>query len=212
MTGPQGHAPAGSQDAAPPGHPQAGAPARTAWRLTAAAIAVAAAWLTAAGLRAGPSPLLPALGYLAAIAVPLAITDIRYRILPDRLTLPSYPAACGLLAIAAAWLPGGGSRMAGAGTGLAAALTLYALLAWLVPSTGWGDVKLSGVLGLYLGWFGVPVLFAGLLAGFLLHALLGTALIAARRVSIRTRMPFGPFMLAGAMIAILAFGVGSLSA
>jgi leader peptidase (prepilin peptidase)/N-methyltransferase len=173
---------------------------------------VAAAWLTAAGPRAGPSPLLPALGYLAAIAVPLAITDIRHRILPDRLTLPSYPAACVLLAAAAAWAQGGGSRLLGAASGLATALALYALLAWLVPGTGWGDVKLSGVLGLYLGWFGFPVLFAGLLAGFLLHAMLGIALIAARRASIRTRMPFGPFMLAGAMAAILAFGVGSLSA
>lgn len=198
-----------SPDGTAPDVPAPPFPAKTlrqAPRLTTAAVAAAAAWLAALALRTGPSPLLPALAYLAAIAVPLAVTDIRHRKLPDRLTLPSYPAAAGLLAIAAAWTPGGGHRLLGAAAGLAAALGLYLLTAWLVPGTGGGDVKLSGVLGLYLGWYGAPVLIAGLFAGVLFHALFGTVLIAAHRATLKTRIPFGPFMLAGAMTAILALG------
>jgi prepilin signal peptidase PulO-like enzyme (type II secretory pathway) len=208
MTRPDNSGTASPGDTAPdvPAPPFPAKTLRQARRLTAAAIVVAAAWLAALALRTGPSPLLPALAYLAAIAVPLAVTDIRHRRLPDRLTLPSYPAAAGLLAIAAAWTPGGGHRLLGAVTGLAATLGLYLLAAWLAPGTGWGDVKLSGVLGLYLGWYGAPVLVAGLFAGVLFHALFGTALIAARRATLKTRIPFGPFMLAGAMTAILAFG------
>jgi leader peptidase (prepilin peptidase)/N-methyltransferase len=207
MTRPDSPGTASPGDTAPdvPAPPFPAKTLRQAPRLTAAAIVVAAAWLAALALRTGPSPLLPAMAYLAAIAVPLAVTDIRHRRLPDRLTLPSYPAAAGLLAIAAAWTPGGGHRLLGAVTGLAATLGLYLLAAWLVPGTGWGDVKLSGVLGLYLGWYGAPVLVAGLFAGVLFHALFGTALIAARRATLKTRIPFGPFMLAGAMTAILAF-------
>jgi prepilin signal peptidase PulO-like enzyme (type II secretory pathway) len=211
MTRPDSPGTAGPGDPAPD-VPAPPSPAKTlcqAPRLTTAAVAVAAAWLAALALRTGPSPLLPALAYLAAITVPLAVTDIRQRRLPDRLTLPSYPAAAGLLAVAAAWTPGGGYRLLGTAAGLAAALGLYLLAAWLVPGTGGGDVKLSGVLGLYLGWYGAPVLVTGLFAGVLFHALFGTALIVAHRATVKTRLPFGPFMLAGAMSAILALGVGS---
>jgi prepilin signal peptidase PulO-like enzyme (type II secretory pathway) len=211
MTRPHSSGTARPGDTAPdvPAPPFQARTLRQAPRLTTAAIAAATAWLAALALRTGPSPLLPALAYLAAIAVPLAVTDIRHRTLPDRLTLPSYPAAAGLLAVAAAWTPGGGHRFLGAAAGLAAALGLYLLAAWLVPGTGGGDVKLSGVLGLYLGWYGAPTLVAGLFAGALFHALFGMALIAARRATLKTRIPFGPFMLAGAMTAILAFGTGS---
>jgi leader peptidase (prepilin peptidase)/N-methyltransferase len=81
---------------------------------------------------------------------------------------------------------------------------MYLLAARLAPGTGGDDIKLSGVLGLYLGWYGIPALIAGLFAVFLLLALFGTALIAARRSTIRTRTPFGLFMLASTMTVILA--------
>ena len=220
MAGPDGQGTQRSPRAARSANRQPGTPAprrlpgtgtRHARWLTAATIAAASAWCAAVALRAGPSPLLPALCYLAAIAVPLTISDVRHQTLPDKLTLPSYPAAAGLLGIAAIWAPGGDRRLLSAAAGLAAAFALYLLLACFRYGPGGGDVKLSGVLGLYLGWFGAPTLLAGLFAGFLLNALSGTALIAAHRATIRTRTPFGPFMLAGAMAAILAFGlVGSI--
>ena len=71
---------------------------------------------------------------------------------------------------------------------------------------GLGDVKLAGVLGLHLGWLGwSSVLFVGAVRpfGFLLGGLVGAVLLATRRVARRSRaLPFGPFMLTGALIAV----------
>ena len=72
-------------------------------------------------------------------------------------------------------------------------------------------MKLSGLLGLYLGWLGVGALIAGLFAGYLLAAVAGLALLAARRASRKSLLPFGPFLLAGTLIAILLSGLGPLS-
>ena len=67
---------------------------------------------------------------------------------------------------------------------------------------GWGDVKLSGLLGLYLGWLGISVLAAGLFLGYLFAAAAGLALLATRRASRKSRLPFGPYLLAGTLAAI----------
>ena len=67
---------------------------------------------------------------------------------------------------------------------------------------GAGDVKLAGVLGLYLGWLGWPTLVLGAFAGFLAGGLVSLALLAARRATLATRVPFGPSMVAGALLAI----------
>jgi leader peptidase (prepilin peptidase)/N-methyltransferase len=153
-------------------------------------------------LRFGFTPLLPALCYLAVVAAPLTVIDIREHRLPDRLTLPSYPIALALLA-----LPNGRDRLLSALVGLAVALAFYLLLALVYPAgIGWGDVKLSGVLGLYLGWFGARAFVAGLAGGFVIAAVAGLALIAAGRATRKTQVPFGPFMLGGAMAAVLIFG------
>ena len=66
---------------------------------------------------------------------------------------------------------------------------------------GGGDVKLAGVVGLYLGWIGWGTLAVGAFAAFLLGGLFGIVLlIAAGR---RTAIPFGPWMIAGAWLGIL---------
>jgi leader peptidase (prepilin peptidase)/N-methyltransferase len=158
-------------------------------------------------LRFGLSPLLPALGYLGFIAVALAFIDARHRRLPDLLTLPSYPAAVLLLGLAAGLTSGGGTRLGYGLIGLAAALVLFAAQALLYPAgLGWGDVKLSGVLGLYLGWFGWRAVLAGLFGGYLLAAVAGIVLLASRRASRRSLLPFGPFLLAASVAAILIAG------
>ena len=61
----------------------------------------------------------------------------------------------------------------------------------------------SLVIGLVLGWFGWSALVVGTLAAFLLGALMGVALIVARRASRSTGIPFGPWMLGGAWVGIL---------
>jgi leader peptidase (prepilin peptidase)/N-methyltransferase len=160
-------------------------------------------------MRFGPSPALPPFCYLAAIGVPLAMIDARCQRLPDALTLPAYPVALALLGLAALLLPGGARHFLGALTGLALAWVVFLLQVLIYPAgLGWGDVKLSGLLGLYLGWLGGDwldqgALVAGLFLGYLFAAAAGIALIAVRRGSRKSRLPFGPYLLAGTFTAIL---------
>jgi leader peptidase (prepilin peptidase) / N-methyltransferase len=159
-------------------------------------------------LRFGPSPVLPAFLLLAALAPVLTLTDLRWRRLPDPLTLPAYPAAAALLAAGALAIPGATRHFLSALAGLAAAWLFFALLMLIHPAgLGWGDVKLSGVLGLYLGWLGAAAVAAGLLGAFVLAALAGLGLIAAGRATRKTQIPFGPFMLASAVAVIAASGL-----
>jgi leader peptidase (prepilin peptidase) / N-methyltransferase len=168
-------------------------------------LALLAATLLAAGaLRFGWSALLPAYCYLALVSIPLAVIDVLSHRLPDRLTLPSYPIALALLGAAALAVPGGGQHYLHALTGMAACALFYGVL-WLISpaSIGLGDVKLAGVLGLYLGWFGARATLAGLLGGFVLAAVVGLGLVAARRATRKTHIPFGPFMLAATLAVLL---------
>lgn len=176
-----------------------------AWYL--AAELITAALLAALWLRFGPDPLLPALVYLAVVSVALCWIDAVHQRLPDALTLPSYPAGLILLAIAAPFEPSGWRHFVQALIGMAAAWLFFVLQAFIYPAgIGWGDVKLSGVLGLYLGWFGAAPLFYGLAGGYLLAAITGVALMAAHRANRKSHLAFGPFLLAAALAVILVTG------
>jgi leader peptidase (prepilin peptidase) / N-methyltransferase len=203
---PAGQPPA--HDSSPPGSPRADRGTR--WSLS---LGTGLACVMMA-VRFGPSPALPAFCYLAGIGVPLAVIDARCQRLPDALTLPSYPVALALLGFAALLLPDGAGHFLGALAGLALACGLFLLQVLLYPAgLGWGDVKLSGLLGLYLGWLGGSgrvgawldqgPLVAGLFLGYLFAAAAGLALIAARRASRKSRLPFGPYLLAGTLTAIV---------
>jgi leader peptidase (prepilin peptidase)/N-methyltransferase len=162
-----------------------------------------------AGLRLPASPplsawlYLPAWLYLAAIAVALALIDLDVLRLPDAIVLPSYVVAPVLL------LPGviverdWSAALRGV-LAMAALWTLYFLLSLYRGGMGPGDVKLAGVLGLYLGWLGWPSVAVGTLAAFVIGGAAGLVLIAAGRAGRRTALPFGPSMLAGALIALFA--------
>jgi leader peptidase (prepilin peptidase) / N-methyltransferase len=181
-------------------------PGRGAWAW--AAEVGTAAVLAAQALVLGPHLVLVAYCYLGVTGVALAFIDARCRRLPDALTLPAYPAGLVLLGIAALTSAGGGRHYLEALAGMAAAWLLFAVQALAYPAgVGWGDVKLSGVIGLYLGWLGIGPLVAGVFAGYLLAAVTGAGLLIARRASRGSPIPFGPFLLAGALLAILLSGV-----
>ena len=85
----------------------------------------------------------------------------------------------------------------------------YLLLALLRPGQlGGGDIKLAGLAGLALGWLGWATLLMGAALGFLLSAAASLVLLAARRITLRSEISFGPFLLSGALIAIFTVGVG----
>lgn len=69
---------------------------------------------------------------------------------------------------------------------------------------GAGDLKLAGVLGLVLGYLSVAALLVGAAAGFVFGAVVGVLLMATGAASRKTAIPFGPFMIGGAVFAIFA--------
>jgi leader peptidase (prepilin peptidase)/N-methyltransferase len=172
-------------------------------QVTVAALAV----LALVGWRLGPVAALPAFAYLVIAGVALAHIDVALHRLPDPITLPSYIAGASLLALAAPFTEHGGTRFEHALFGMAGLFLLYAAQWFAVPSQiGLGDVKLAGVLGLYLGWLGLAAWILGVCAGFVLAAAYSVALLLARRATLRSSIPFGPFMLTGALVAVLAHG------
>lgn len=167
---------------------------------------VTAALYGVLGRCVGLEPVLPALLYLAAAGTLLGFIDIGVKRLPDLFTLPSYGMAAALLGVAAPFTDDGPQRFVHALIGMAALFALYFAQALVAPSgIGMGDVKLSGVLGLYLGWFGQDAWVLGLLATYLLGGLAAVGIMVVRR-SRKGEFPFGPYMLAGALISVLAVG------
>jgi leader peptidase (prepilin peptidase)/N-methyltransferase len=154
----------------------------------------------------GFTPALPAFLYLAAIAVALAMIDIDVRRLPNAIVLPSYVVGAALL-LPAVVIEGAWSAALRAVIAAAVLWAGYFALAFVKPGAmGFGDVKLAGVLGLYLGWLGWGAVIIGTFVAFLLGGVVGMALMAARRAGRKSALPFGPYMLAGAFVALFFAG------
>ncbi|MFV2118333.1 prepilin peptidase, partial [Streptomyces sp. Act-28] len=140
---------------------------------------------------------------LAPFALLLSAVDRRVHRLPDRLTLP-LAAAVPLLLGVVALLP---ARTGSWRLSVLGALALggaYLVLFLVNPNgMGFGDVKLAFPLGAALGWYGWSTLMAGAFAGFLLGAAYGLGLVVRRRATRRSAIPFGPFMIAGALLGLL---------
>ena len=147
---------------------------------------------------------LPAFLWLGAVGVALTLIDLDVQRLPDALTLPSYPVGVILLG-AAALLGAGDTSLLRAAAG---GFLLFALYLGLRISTrgrgmGRGDVKLSGVVGAHLAWLGWGTFAVGAFAAFALGGITSIGLVLAGRAGRKTRIPFGPFMLLGAFLAVL---------
>lgn len=152
----------------------------------------------------------PAYLWVGGVGVALAAIDIETHRLPDVLTLPSYAVVAALLVLPAIAYDAWPSYLR-ALLGAVALFAFYFLLAFIKPGAmGFGDVKLAGVLGLVLGWLGWGVLAVGAFAGFLLGGVLGLALMVLGRAGRKSKIPFGPFMLAGAFVAVI-WGPGLVS-
>jgi leader peptidase (prepilin peptidase)/N-methyltransferase len=157
----------------------------------------------AVAYRIGPVPALPAFLYLTAVGIALAAIDLDHRRLPNVLTLPSYVVVGVLLAVAGA-VAGDWWALARAGIGMAAYYGVLLVLAVAVPrGMGFGDVKLGGVLGMALAWLGWGEVVVGFFLGFAYGALVAVALIALRKAGRKSTVPFGPFLVAGALTAVL---------
>jgi leader peptidase (prepilin peptidase)/N-methyltransferase len=132
----------------------------------------------------------------AALLVAVAAIDLEHRIVPNRIVVP---AAAFAIAAAAVVERGQLPELLIAG-GIAFGALFLAALAY-PAGMGMGDVKLAGVMGLYLGAAVAPALFAAFAAG----AGVGVALLAREGASARKRaVPFAPFLALGGLLGILA--------
>jgi leader peptidase (prepilin peptidase) / N-methyltransferase len=180
-------------------------PAGSPNRVVLASVAAVGVLLGAlAGAGAGWSVVLPALVLLALVATPLVVIDLDLHRLPNRLVLAAAIGGAVLLTGAAAE-HGQWSSLLRVAEGGAAAFAVLMVLNLVAPrSFGFGDVKLGGVLGGYLGWFGWSEVYYGLFAGFVLGAAVSVALLVSRRATMKSAIPFGPVLILGALV-VLAF-------
>ncbi len=132
---------------------------------------------------------------LILIVVPAALIDLEHRIIPNKIT--ALGGAVALLIGLALDPSGEPSRLIAAGA--AGGFLLLAALAY-PGGMGMGDVKLAGVMGLFLGAAVAPAVLIALLSG----VLLGAVIIARKgaQAGRKTAVPFGPFLALGALLAV----------
>lgn len=153
--------------------------------------------------RLGPVAELPAFLVFVAALVVLAFVDLEHLLLPNRILYPALFAVAGLLGVASLvhW---DAAPAVHAVIGGAAAFTAFFLLNLIYPrGLAFGDVRLAGLIGTALGWFGLRLAVIGFFLSFLFSSVIGIGLIVLRIRRRNEAIPFGPFMALGAVAALL---------
>lgn len=163
-----------------------------------------AAVFAAVGATFGADWRLPAFLVFAAGLVAVAFIDLELFIIPNRILTATLVFGGPLLLVAAA----ADDRWRDARSAVLGAILGFGLLLLIhvvnPRGMGMGDVKLAGMEGLFLGFLGVGRILVGLFLGFLLGSVIGIALIATKVRSRKDHIPFGPFLAAGALLAVIA--------
>lgn len=146
---------------------------------------------------------LPAYCLMAACLVAISAIDIEHMRIPSAIVYTTAALGAPLLVLASAgthrW-----SALLGALIGGAAAFAAFFALFFSVPKgIGFGDVRLAGLCGAFLGWIGYREVVVGFLLSFILAGVPAVVLLALRKVQRRTQIPFGPFLAAGTVITVL---------
>jgi leader peptidase (prepilin peptidase)/N-methyltransferase len=157
----------------------------------------------AAAVRIGVDWALPAYLVFFATLLAISVIDFQLQIIPNRIVYPAIFLSIPLLALAAL-AENDFSRLGRALAGAALAWFGLLLIHLVSPSgMGFGDVRLAFLLGLFLGWLSYSHVLSGLFLGFLLVAVIGVILVVLRLRSRTDHVPFGPFLAAGAALAVL---------
>jgi leader peptidase (prepilin peptidase) / N-methyltransferase len=169
---------------------------------TAAAAVVTGALFAGAAAHFGRDLVLAPFCVFFALLVAISVTDLSHRLVPRRLIYPALALIVPLLVATAgvdhAWSSLTGSVIAGA-----VAFVLFFGVWWFIPrGMGFGDVRLSGVIGLTVGYLSLLHAYVAFLAGFVIGMLFGLALMVASSAGRKTRIPFAPSLAAGAVLAV----------
>lgn len=145
---------------------------------------------------------IPAFSLFAASLLAVSVIDLELYIIPNRIVYPTLFAGAPLLALAAVVGHDGDAIRRAAIGGAGAWLALLVLHLISPRGMGFGDVRLSAVIGMFLGWIGLGHVPLGLFLGFLLATLVSLPLLLLRRKGRKDPVPFGPFLAAGATLAM----------
>lgn len=165
------------------------------WRTVALAVVSAIAAVAIAARSALPWWATGAYLVLLALLLVLTATDLEQRRLPHLVLDP-------LIVLAALWVPFNPAvDPVMALVGAVAAVSFLGALALVVRGgLAVGDLYLVAPIGLMLGW---PAIFTALFAAAFLAAGTSIGLLVSRRVGMRSYIPFGPFLVGGAVVALL---------
>jgi leader peptidase (prepilin peptidase) / N-methyltransferase len=138
------------------------------------------------------------------VLVALSLIDLETKLLPNRIVYPALIAGPLLLALAAVLDRGGIDDWGRALVAMVVSAGGFLLVALINPAgMGMGDVKLAGLIGLFLGYASWGRVVAGFFLAFLTGAIVGVVLMVAGRAGRKTAIPFGPFMALGAILSVL---------
>jgi leader peptidase (prepilin peptidase)/N-methyltransferase len=141
-------------------------------------------------------------GILVGAGMWLTLIDIDTHLLPRRIVYRTTALVLPLLIICA-FFDNAGSVL-GMFIGAVAMWMMMRVLEVLVRGgLGGGDVALAGLLGLYLGWLSYEAVVVGLITAFMVGGVFALLLLITRRANRSTRFAFGPFLIVGALVAVL---------
>lgn len=171
-----------------------------AWWASAGVVGIGYGWLV--GDTTGGWALVPAYVAFGATTLAVTLTDIDYRLIPNRILYPGLVVAAVLLAVGAV-AEGLGHDLTRAASAAVAYFVFLLIIALVVPGGfGMGDVKLALLLGLFLGFLGWDVLAVGFAVGILLGGVASVFLLVFTKRGRKAKFAYGPYMVAGAWIGL----------
>jgi leader peptidase (prepilin peptidase)/N-methyltransferase len=165
--------------------------------------AVTALLWWAASVRIGPHWELAGYCLFLAALVALSGIDLDHHLLPSRIIYPTAAASVVLLGLATVLDNRPRTAVDAAVGGILAFGLLFVIHLVQPRGMGFGDVRLAGLIGLNVGWLGLALVGVALLAGFILGSVGGLGLMVVGKAGRKTRIPFGPFLAGGAVVAVL---------
>jgi len=146
---------------------------------------------------------LPAYCVFAATAVAISAIDIEHMRIPSAVVYATAALGAPLLVLASAGTHDWSALESAAIGGAGAFATFFALFYAVPKGIGFGDVRFAGLCGGFLGWLGYREVVAGFLISFVVAGVPAALLLAMHKVKRQTKIPFGPFLAAGTVIAVL---------
>ncbi len=179
-----------------------GSPAAHPWRPL-VLLVVCACVLGAFAARLGDDVALAPFALLGIALVAISAVDFERFLIPNRIVYPTMALVAPLLVVSSAVDHRWGS-LARAAIAAAAAFAGFLAVHVAVPrGMGYGDVRLAGLVGLCTGWLGLGHAFVAFLAAFVLGAVIGIVVMIVTGGGRKTRIAFGPFLAAGAVLSVL---------